>query len=82
MTRGMAPAPSWAGQLKSPSLTTTRSREPVRLLEHELAREFFALVVEQARSIHLLSAEHFTVDGTPIEAWAYDFSHTLRNNNP
>jgi hypothetical protein len=47
-----------------------------------VAREFFGLVVEQALSMHLLSAEHFTVDGTLIEAWACDFSHTLRNNNP
>jgi hypothetical protein len=30
----------------------------------------FACVVEQARALQLLSDEHFTVDGTLIEAWA------------
>jgi hypothetical protein len=41
-----------------------------RLLEHEVAGEFFRGVVEQARALQLLSGEHFTVDGTLIEAWA------------
>src|SRR5215468_1328237 len=41
-----------------------------RLLENEVAGEFFRGVVEQARALKLLSAEHFTVDGTLIEAWA------------
>jgi transposase len=41
-----------------------------RLLEHEVAGEFFRGVVEQARALKLLSGEHFTVDGTLIEAWA------------
>ncbi len=42
-----------------------------RLLQHEVAAEFFYAVVEQARAMGLLSIEHFTVDGTLIEAWAY-----------
>jgi transposase len=41
-----------------------------RLLEHEVVGEFFRGVVEQARALKLLSSEHFTVDGTLIEAWA------------
>lgn len=41
-----------------------------RLIEHEVARKFFSLIVEQARSTGLLSREHFSVDGTLIEAWA------------
>src|SRR6266446_4352561 len=41
-----------------------------RLLEHEVAGEFFRGVVAQARALKLLSGEHFTVDGTLIEAWA------------
>lgn len=41
-----------------------------RLLEAEVAREFLAVVVEQARSKGLTSDEHFTVDGTLLEAWA------------
>ena len=41
-----------------------------RLLEHAVAREFFSAIVEDARRRHLLSEEHFTVDGTLLEAWA------------
>lgn len=37
---------------------------------HDVAREFFRRVVEQARAAGLMSSEHFTVDGTLIEAWA------------
>src|SRR6516225_2342603 len=41
-----------------------------RLLEGEVAEGFFTAVVGQARAQGLLSDEHFTVDGTLIEAWA------------
>jgi transposase len=41
-----------------------------RLLEGDVAREFLAEVVRQAASKGLTSDEHFTVDGTLIEAWA------------
>src|ERR1700704_687091 len=46
----------------------TKNRD--RLLEGAVAEEFFTLIVMQARSRKLLSDEHFTVDGTLIEAWA------------
>src|SRR5437764_1529085 len=46
----------------------TKNRD--RLLEGEIARLFFASVVVQARAADLLSDEHFSVDGTLIEAWA------------
>src|ERR1700746_2095552 len=46
----------------------TKNRD--RLLEAEVAKEFLARVVEQARSRGLTSDEHFTVDGTLLEAWA------------
>lgn len=46
----------------------TKNRD--RLLEGAVAEEFFSLIVRQARSRKLLSDEHFTVDGTLIEAWA------------
>jgi len=46
----------------------TKNRE--RFLSGEIARKFFAAVLEQAKSAELLSDEHFTVDGTLIEAWA------------
>jgi transposase len=41
-----------------------------RLLEGDVAREFLCEVVNQARERNLTSDEHFTVDGTLIEAWA------------
>src|SRR6187431_2988101 len=44
----------------------TKNRD--RLLNHEVARSFFRRVVERAQG--LMSDEHFTVDGTLIEAWA------------
>ena len=48
--------------------TFTKNRD--RLLEAEVAKEFLARVVEQARAKSLTSDEHFTVDGTLLEAWA------------
>jgi transposase len=49
---------------------STFSRNRARLLEHAVADEFFRTIVAQARALKLLSDEHFTVDGTLIEAWA------------
>ena len=46
----------------------TKNRE--RLLKSEVADGFFEQVLQQARARQLLSADHFTVDGTLIEAWA------------
>src|SRR6202047_3094461 len=46
----------------------TKNRD--RLLKADVAKRFFALVVEQAEALGLMSDEHFTVDGTLIEAWA------------
>jgi transposase len=48
--------------------TFTKNRD--RLLAGAVAQEFFAAVLDQARSHGLLSDEHFTVDGTLLEAWA------------
>jgi transposase len=48
--------------------TFTKNRE--RLLEGDVAQSFFQEVVRQARANRLLSEEHFSVDGTLIEAWA------------
>jgi len=46
----------------------TKNRE--RLIEGEVAERLLLAVVEQARAHQLLSEEHFTVDGTLIQAWA------------
>jgi len=48
--------------------TFTKNRE--RLLEHEVSRRFFDAVVAEARRRNLLSDDHFTVDGTLLDAWA------------
>ena len=48
--------------------TFTKNRD--RLLEAAVAKEFLAQVVERARGARLISDEHFTVDGTLLEAWA------------
>jgi transposase len=49
---------------------TVFSKNRERLLEADMARAFFAEVGQLAREKGLLSDEHFTVDGTLIEAWA------------
>jgi transposase len=41
-----------------------------RLVEHDVAADFFHAVVARAKGKRLISGEHFTVDGTLIEAWA------------
>jgi transposase len=48
--------------------TFTKNRE--RLLEGDVAQQFLAEVVELARAKGFVSDEHFTVDGTLLEAWA------------
>jgi transposase len=49
---------------------STFSKNRSRLLEHEVAQAFFTAVVEHANARSLLSDEHFSVDGTLIEASA------------
>jgi transposase len=49
---------------------STFSKNRARLMAHKVAREFFDAVVWQAQRRRLLSEEHFTVDGTLLEAAA------------
>jgi transposase len=56
------------------------SKNRERLLTHDVARAFFAEVVAAARQRQLLSAEHFTVDGTLLEAWASLKSYRPRDD--
>lgn len=60
----------------------TKNRD--RLLEGAVAEQFFSLIVGQARNRKLLSDEHFTVDGTLIEAWAgqKSFQRKDRDHDP
>lgn len=58
----------------------TKNRE--RLLAGEVAEEFFQAVLRQAERSGLLSDEHFTVDGTLIEAWASRKSFEKKKEPP
>jgi len=49
---------------------STFSKNKERLLGHDVAKEFLLAVLEEARRRRLLSEDHFTVDGTLLEAWA------------
>src|SRR6476620_42620 len=57
----------------------TKNRD--RLLDGDVAREFLCEVVSQARDKNLTSDEHFTVDGTLIEAWASLKSFQRKDQN-
>jgi transposase len=61
---------------------STFSLNRARLIEHDVAKTFFAGVVDQARAARLLSDEHFTVDGTLIEAWASFKSLKKKDGEP
>jgi transposase len=56
----------------------TKNRD--RLLTQEVARSFFRRVVEKAQTF--MSDEHFTVDGTLIEAWASQKSFQRKDGPP
>jgi transposase len=58
----------------------TKNRD--RLLDGDVAREFLLQVVEQAQGEGLTSDEHFTVDGTLIEAWASLKSFQRKDREP
>ena len=55
---------------EEPFDASTFSKNRERLLEADVARAFLAEVVAEARRRRLLSADHFSVDGTLLEAWA------------
>lgn len=61
---------------------TVFSKNRDRLLEGDIAQAFFAQVLEQAQGQSLLSREHFTVDGTLLEAWASMKSYQKREDPP
>jgi transposase len=59
---------------------TTFTKNRARLLEHEVADEFFAAVVRQAQLRRYVSSEHFSVDGTLLKAWASHKSFKPKND--
>ena len=58
------------------------SRLRTRLVKSDLASRFFDAVVSEARKRGLMSDEHFTVDGTLIEAWASTAKSLRRKDGP
>ena len=60
--------------------TFTKNRD--RLLDGEIAAAFFEAVLIHADTARLLSHEHFTVDGTLLEAWASQKSFKPRDTPP
>ena len=60
--------------------TFTKNRD--RLLDGDIAAAFFDAVLLHADSERLLSDEHFTVDGTLLEAWASHKSFRPRDQDP
>ncbi len=61
---------------------TVYSKNRDRLLEGDVAEKFFQSVLKQARQADLLSDEHFSVDGTLIEAWASQKSFQRKDQAP
>jgi len=60
---------------------TTFSKNRERFIDGEVARRFFDEVLTQARQRGLVSEEHFSVDGTLIEAWASLKSFRPKDNS-
>lgn len=61
---------------------STFSKNRQRLLDHEIADEFFAAVVRQAKLRRYTSSDHFSVDGTLLEAWASHKSFKPKDSGP
>lgn len=61
---------------------TVFSKNRERLIEADVSQQLLLAVVEQARARQLLSEEHFTVDGTLIQAWASRRSFREKSDPP
>src|SRR5579864_213064 len=61
---------------------TTFSKNRRRLLDHEIADRFFVAVVAQAKLRRYVSSDHFSVDGTLLEAWASHKSFQPKDGPP
>ena len=61
---------------------STFAKNRDRLMKHDVARLFFEGVVRRAKGLDLISREHFTVDGTLIEAWASMKSFRRKGEKP
>lgn len=61
---------------------STFSKNRQRLLDQNIADEFFAAVVRQAKLRRYMSSDHFSVDGTLLEAWASHKSFKPKDSEP
>jgi transposase len=61
---------------------TVFSKNRDRFVRGEIAQAFFGMVMEQAKLQGLLSSDHFTVDGTLLEAWASIKSYQKKEGPP
>jgi transposase len=61
---------------------TVFTKNRVRLIEHDVGKQLLGCIVSQARAKGLMSSEHFTVDGTLIEAWASLKSFRKKDEQP
>jgi len=61
---------------------STFSQNQERLIGTDIAGQFLQRIIEQAKEARLLSKDHFSVDGTLIEAWASIKSFQPRDGGP
>jgi transposase len=61
---------------------STFSQNQERLIGTDIAGQFLRRIIEQAKEARLLSKDHFSVDGTLIEAWASIKSFHPRDGGP
>ena len=61
---------------------STFSQNQERLIGTDIASQFLQRIIEQAKEARLLSKDHFTVDGTLIDAWASIKSFQPRDGGP
>lgn len=70
------------GMSEQPWDVTVFTKNRDRILKHDLAQEWLQAVVEEARAANLLDEEHFSVDGTLIQAWASEKSYQPKDDPP
>ncbi len=63
-------------------VATTFTKNRQRLLDHDVADQFFAAVVRQAKLRRYVSSDHFSVDGTLLNAWASHKSFKPKDGPP
>lgn len=61
---------------------TVFTKNRARFLEGDLAQQWLKAVVLEAHDAKLIDAEHFSVDGTLIQAWASENSYRPKDNPP